>query len=217
MHDSPWRQLISPWAKHRRPSRHQPKPKNAVAEKDAAPDFVRVFEKDGVPHSLQTAVATYRQVGQADGIEVVLIGAVHIAEPNYYSQLNQLFKSFDALLYEMVTDPEMGIPDPKERGLSPISTIQVGMKEMLELSFQLDEVDYKAKNFVHADMTPKEFFDTMNSRKEGVLQMFFRSIGSGIALQSTGRGSGDVGLLASLAAEDWSRKGCAFASANRCK
>lgn len=176
--------------------------KNAVVEKDAAPDFVRVFEKDGVPQSLQTAVATYRQVGQADGIEVVLIGAVHIAEPNYYSQLNQLFKSFDALLYEMVTDPEMGIPDPKERGLSPISTIQVGMKEMLELSFQLDEVDYKAKNFVHADMTPKEFFDTMNSRKEGVLQMFFRSIGSGIALQSTGRGSGDVGLLAALVAED---------------
>ncbi len=168
---------------------------------DEAPDFVRVFEKDGVAQALQTAVATYRKPGESHGTEVALIGAVHIAEPSYYSQLNQLFQSYDALLYEMVTDPDMGIPDPKERGLSPISTIQVGMKEMLELTFQLDEVDYKAKNFVHADMTPTEFFDTMNARKEGVMQMFFRSIGSGIAMQSTGRG-GDVGLLAALVAED---------------
>lgn len=172
------------------------------AEKNAAPDFVRVLKKDDVPLALQTAVTTYRKSGLSDGTEVVLIGAVHIAEADYYSKLNQLFKSYDALLYEMVTDPEMGIPDPKERGLSPISTIQVGMKDMLELSFQLDEIDYKAKNFVHADMTPQEFFDTMNSRKEGVLQMIFRSIGSGIALQSTGRGSGDVGLLAALVSDD---------------
>jgi len=176
----------------------------AAATESEAPDFVRVHKADGKPKALQTAVATYRKPGETNGPEVVLIGAVHIGEPAYYSQLNQLFKQYDALLYEMVTDPELGIPDPEERGLSPISTIQVGMKEMLELTFQLDEVDYKAKNFVHADMTPQEFFDTMNARKEGVLQMFFRSLGSGIALQSTGRG-GDVNLLAALMSENRAR------------
>lgn len=168
------------------------------------PDFVRVLKQQGVPQALQTAVATYRRPDQKNSAEVVLIGAVHIAGPDYYSHLNQLFKRYDALLYEMVSDPEMGIPDPEERGLSPISTIQVGMKEMLELTFQLDEIDYKAKNFVHADMTPQEFFDTMKARKEGVLQMFFRSLGSGIAMQSAGRG-GDLGVLAAMVSEDRAR------------
>ncbi|MEZ6149176.1 MAG: hypothetical protein R3C09_03570 [Pirellulaceae bacterium] len=166
-----------------------------------APDFVRVFKPGGVPKALQTAVATYRKPGEADGVEVVLIGAVHIGEPAYYRELNELFQRFDALLYELVAEPGAGVPDPKDRGVSPISTIQVGMKETLQLTFQLDEVDYDAKNFVHADMTPQEFFDTMDARKEGVLQMFFRSLGSGIAMQSAGKG-GDVGLLAALVSSD---------------
>ncbi|MEO8269268.1 MAG: hypothetical protein ABI557_06080, partial [Aureliella sp.] len=166
-----------------------------------APDFVRIFKLDGSPKALQTAVATYRKPGEADGVEVTLIGAVHIGEPTYYRKLNELFKSYDALLYELVADPGAGVPDPKDRGVSPISTIQVGMKDSLQLTFQLDEVDYDAKNFVHADMTPQEFFDTMESRKEGVLQMFFRSLGSGIAMQSAGKG-GDVGLVAALMSND---------------
>lgn len=165
------------------------------------PDFVRIFKPGGVPKALQTAVATYRKPGEEDGVEVVLIGAVHIGEPAYYRELNELFKRFDALLYELVAEPGAGVPDPKDRGVSPISTIQVGMKDTLQLTFQLDEVDYDAKNFVHADMTPQEFFETMNARKEGVLQMFFRSLGSGIAMQSAGKG-GDVGLLAALVSSD---------------
>ena len=167
------------------------------AEATVAPEFVRIVRDDGTPQALQTAIATYRGAGPNGEVEVTLVGAIHIAERDYYHQLNERFKTYDALLYEMVTDPEMGIPDPEERGLSPISTIQVGLKEMLELTFQLDEIDYRAKNFVHADMTPQEFFDTMKARQEGVLQMFFRSLGSGIAMQSTGRG-GDIEVLSAL-------------------
>lgn len=170
-------------------------------EQPDSPEFVRVLKDGKKLVALQTANVTYRRPGEVDGPEVTLVGAVHIAESTYYSELNQLFRSFDALLYEMVTDPEIGIPDPEERGVSPVSTIQVGMKDALELSFQLDEIDYKAKNFVHADMTPKEFFDTMEARKEGVLQMMLRSIGSGLAMQSSGKSS-DINLLAALVAED---------------
>ena len=173
----------------------------AVDPEVTAPEFVRVLKRGGVPKALQTAVATYRKPDSTDGVEVVLIGAVHIGETAYYHKLNELFKTYDALLYELVSEPGMGVPDPEERGISPISTIQVGMKNSLELAFQLDEVDYAAKNFVHADMTPKEFFDTMEARQEGVLQMFFRSLGSGIAMQSAGKG-GDVGLLAALVSDD---------------
>lgn len=173
---------------------------DAVAEK--APEFVRVYSEEKKPIALQTAVVKYQKPGVIDGPEITLIGAVHIAEPTYYSELNQLFRGFDALLYEMVMDPEMGVPDPEERGVSPVSTIQVGMKDALELTFQLDEIDYKAKNFVHADMTPKEFFDTMEARKEGVLQMMLRSIGSGLAMQSSGNGGSDIELLAALVSDD---------------
>lgn len=174
---------------------------DAEAEEKETPEFVRVFKDGKKPQALQTAVAKYRKVGQTDGPEVTLIGAVHIADPTYYSRLNQLFRSYDALLYELVSDPDAGVPDPEERGLSPVSTIQVGMKDALEMTFQLDEIDYRAKNFVHADMTPTEFFKSLNKRQEGVFQMMLRSIGAGIAMQGQTGGS-DLDLLAALVSED---------------
>ncbi len=170
------------------------------ADVDEDLEFVRVLKEGKKPQSLQTAVVTYRKPGDSD-VEVTLVGAVHIGEATYYSALNQLFRTYDALLYEMVADPEMGVPDPEERGVSPVSTIQVGMKDALELTFQLDEIDYKAKNFVHADMNPQEFFDSMEARKEGVFKMLLRSMGSGLAMQSSGKGS-DIDLLAALVASD---------------
>jgi hypothetical protein len=169
-----------------------------------APEFVRIHRVEKKLQALQTAVVTYRKAGETNGVEVTLIGAVHIAEPSYYSRLNQMFLGFDALLYELVADPDAGLPDPEERGVSPISTIQVGMKDALELTFQLDEIDYDAENFVHADMTPEEFFSTMENRKEGVLQMLFRSMGAGLATQSSGKSS-DLDLLTALVAEDRGR------------
>lgn len=164
-------------------------------------EFVRIEKEGRKPIAMQTAVVTYEQPGVIDGPKVTLIGAVHIGEADYYSRLNQLFRSYDALLFEMVMDPDMGVPDPEERGVSPVSTIQVAMKDALELTFQLDEIDYKADNFVHADMTPTEFFETMQKREEGLMQMMLRSIGSSLAMQSSGQNS-DVALLAALVAED---------------
>lgn len=177
------------------------KPAPATDESIKAPEFVRVHREGRKAKALQTAVVTYQKPGEIDGAQVTLIGAVHIAEATYYSELNQLFRTFDSLLFEMVMDPEMGVPDPEERGVSPVSTIQVGMKDALELTFQLDEIDYKAKNFVHADMNPQEFFESMEKRKEGVLQMLLRSMGSSLAMQSTGKTS-DIELLSALVADD---------------
>lgn len=164
-------------------------------------EFVRILKDGRKQVAMQTAVVTYEQPGVIDGPKVTLIGAVHIGEAEYYSQLNQLFRGYDSLLYEMVMDPDLGIPDPEERGVSPVSTIQVTMKDALELTFQLDEIDYRAENFVHADMTPTEFFNTMESRKEGVVQMMLRSIGSSLAMQSKSQ-NGDVALLAALVSDD---------------
>ncbi len=163
--------------------------------------FVRVSKLEKTPLALQTAVVKYKSDSkETEGVEVTLIGAVHIAEKSYYQDLNKLFTEYDALLYEMVSDPNKGVPAPNERGSSPISSVQVGMKDMLELTFQLDEVDYKAKNFVHADMSPEEFFDSMNKRKEGVFKMFLRSVGSGLAMQGAGK-SNDLDVITALMSE----------------
>jgi hypothetical protein len=73
------------------------------------------------------------------------------------------------------------------------------MKSVLALQFQLDCVDYKKANFVHADMTPEEFASTMKERGESFTQMFLRMFGQSIAMQSRDPGrSSDAQLLAAL-------------------
>ena len=48
------------------------------------------------------------------------------------------------------------------------------MKNMLQLSFQLDEIDYGASNFVHADLTPTELAQSMDERGESLYVYFWR-------------------------------------------
>ncbi len=172
------------------------------ADKKSELKFLRVNKNGKKPLSLQTAVVTYKsEVPEHAGVEVALIGAVHIGEKSYYDELNKLFKNYDALLYEMVSDPNQGVPKEGERGASPISAVQVGMKEMLELRFQLDDIDYTQANFVHADMSPEEFFESMKKRKEGVFQMLLRSVGSGLAMQGAGK-SNDIDMLSAMFSEN---------------
>lgn len=49
--------------------------------------------------SLSTPVAVYVH---DNGVEAALIGAIHVAEPEYYDRLNKLFGRYDVLLFEMV-------------------------------------------------------------------------------------------------------------------
>ncbi len=107
-----------------------------------------------------------------------LIGAVHVGTKQYYSDLNQRFRNYDSVLYELVADPEVNKPNQRAQGgFNPISGLQTGMKEALELSFQLDEVDYSPANFVHADMSPGEFGEDMKKRNDGFIGMFARMMG----------------------------------------
>jgi Domain of Unknown Function (DUF1080) len=172
-------------------------------ESDDSPVFLRIKkDADDSPVALQTTVSRYKiSSGPYAGATVDLIGAVHVAEHKYYFELNRRFKTYDALLYELVADPDVRIADmKKDRGVyNPLSAMQVGMKDALNLTFQLDEVNYKARNFVHADMTPEEFSADMARRKDGFLGMFARVLGSSIAAQGTPEMAGaDAKILAAL-------------------
>lgn len=168
------------------------KPSQSSSENDVRPQkspiFLRIDKDDrGEPKALQCAIAKYRVAsGAHQGAVIELVAAVHIGEKSYYTELNKRFEGYDALLYELVARPEdRPVRNEKRSGTNPVSSIQTGMKDRLKLAFQLDEIDYQAPNFVHADMSPEEFGEDMERRNDGFLSMFARVMGSGFAAQGS--------------------------------
>jgi Type II secretion system (T2SS), protein G len=149
-------------------------------------DFVRfVVEGDG--GHLDTAITTYRK-GE---VTLQLFGAVHIADAACYQVLNDRFTGCEVLLYELVAAPDdRPGKQREERGFNPLSMLQQGLKNSLELSFQLDDIDYQAPNFVHADMTPQEFAASMQERGESMLSIMLNMMQSGMKMQREQQESG---------------------------
>lgn len=73
-------------------------PPVAKAAQEKAHDYCRYIGND-VRGKLETAVVTMQN---AKGVTVDLVGAVHIADAAYYTELNTLFETYDALLFELV-------------------------------------------------------------------------------------------------------------------
>jgi hypothetical protein len=162
------------------------KPATAAQSKTRpSSDFIRVVRgKDG-PHSMELAVLSFRS---PDGALVDLVGAVHIADQNYYKALNSQFKSYQAVLYELVAESDGVMRPIPVAGMEPdnaLSSMQVGMRKMLGLHFQLDDIDYNPPNFVHADISPSEFQKSMTKRGETFQQAFLRIIKSSMADESS--------------------------------
>ena len=140
-----------------------------------APQFLRLHrDKDGGPVALETAIVRYsrRQNQPKQPVHVDLVAAVHIGEREYFSTLNKLFETYDAVLYELVAPPNARIPQPGGRPSGAIGTAQHGLTKLLGLQFQLDQIDYKPQNFVHADLSPRQFSAAMQRRGESWWTMF---------------------------------------------
>src|SRR5688572_17723479 len=164
------------------------------AEPAPGEKWVRVHQdKKGKPLAMQTAIVRYVNAddyesgksGSAYKQYVDLVGAIHVADKAYYDELNRRFKKYDAVLYELVA-PE-GTEVPKGRGTSsahPLGALQNGLKSMLNVEHQLEQIDYTRKNMIHADLSPAEFLDSMDKKDEGFAQMYFRMIGASVAQQS---------------------------------
>jgi hypothetical protein len=147
----------------------------AAQETEEATIFVRVIEDEqDRPLALQLAIASYVPRDGDRGIQIDLVGAIHIGDKEYYADLNTRFKDYDATLYELIAPKDAVISDRDPENQSLISSTQVAMKNMLSLSFQLDEVNYGASNFVHADLSPTELSDSMDERGESLYIYFWR-------------------------------------------
>lgn len=73
--------------------------------------------------------------------------------------------------------------DDAKIGFAAISVLQLGMKDVLGMEFQLAAVDYSPHNFVHADMTAEEFEATMKARGESFSQMLLSEMGKSMSNQ----------------------------------
>jgi hypothetical protein len=165
-------------------------------------EFLRIKnDKDNSPVSLQLANARYVPVnGIPSDMYVDLISAVHIADKSYYQNLNELFKTYDVVLYELVAPEGTRVGDnAANEGKSLLSTLQQGMKNVLGLTFQLEEVDYSPKNFVHADISPEDFKNSMDEKGESFASMFMRMWLIGLQQQVTNPNAvNNVQLLSAL-------------------
>ena len=161
----------------------------ADAQRDYAfSDFIRVSKPEGQRTAVSYDTAIAKFFDERNNVEVHLIGVIHIGDREYYEELNEIFKRYDAVLYELVAEPdarpERGRASDRENQ-SILSAFQSGMGNALGLDFQLDHIDYRARNMIHADLSPAEFAQRAAERGD-LMQMFYRAI-----LQST-RGGQDA-------------------------
>ncbi len=176
----------------------------ANVEKVEEAKFIRLT-RDGQqrPLVMETAVVRYGSPA-TPGVEIDLVGAVHVGDRAYYDELNKLFEKYDVVLYELVAPEGTRVPKGGRKGPSthPIGAMQDGMSSVLELAHQLNCVDYTKKNFVHADMSPEDFSKTMAERGESFFQIFLRLMGTGMAQSAGGGGMSDSALLMALFSKD---------------
>lgn len=173
--------------------------------REGAAHFMRIREdRKGRPVSLDTSITRYEiQNAKGDKVKVDLIGAVHIGEKEYYEELNARFETYDALLYELVAPEGTVIPkggrDSGDGGIvNPIAAMQKGMQVATELQFQLDLIDYTKKNFVHADMSPEEFAESMANNEESVGGYALKAIGQSMAMQAAGKGDQSLSMMLAM-------------------
>ena len=159
------------------PAAAAPAADEQVAEKT---EFLRFVEGEDGGGQLESAIATYRN---ADGVMVHLVAALHVGEKSYYQGLSKTFEAYDALLYEMVKPKGAGAPAPGRQAGGMVSGFQRFLKDVLDLEFQLDAIDYTADNFVHADLDVETFFKLQEERGESLFTLMLRSMMSQMARQ----------------------------------
>lgn len=148
-----------------------------IFAQDAAPkdgqdsDFIRVLHTEKNAY-LETGVTTYTK----GDVTVDLVGAVHIADKSYFEKLNKAFEGYEVVLFEMVGGEQMvegKMPaeagKDKEAALDFLGTAYVMMEKALGLTGQKEHIDYSKKNFVHADLSTKEFQDLQKKKGESII------------------------------------------------
>jgi len=175
-----------------------------VVEAEEEVGFLRVSrDEQGRLMSLDTSVVEYVEAdaealraGRREPVQVDLVAAVHLGGRAYYDTLDRLFTEYDCVLYELVAPPNARVPKPGRKPAGMIGSAQQGLTQLLGLEYQLDRIDYTADNFVHADLSPREFDAAMAKRGESWWTMFTRLMRESMARAERGEATpgADVGF-----------------------
>ena len=136
-------------------------------------DFIRIEEKDG--HALLQTSITHFQKGE---VSVTLIGAIHIADEEYFAALNKEFTKYPVLLFELIGGEDAaktldGKPreddEPDGRPAEGLRGLYGSFAETMQLVEQIEHIDYTKDNFVHADLTMAEYLKLTEGKDEDLL------------------------------------------------
>ncbi len=162
-------------------------------------NFIR-FVEEAKTDSLQTAVMSYESPQK---IKVDLVGAIHIADKAYFDGLNLRFKKYDAVLYELVGPAfeDRDNPEVKQEAakLQWVGQLQTMMRDTLKLHGQLEGIDYRSPNFVHADMDLSQFSETQTQKQESFFSLYLKAMkAQEAASEKRGADSNAAGLATLL-------------------
>ena len=169
--------------------------------KERKDEFLRLtYDGKKAPLALETAVVRCvpRDCGKTSPT-VDLIAALHVGDKGYYQGLNRRFATYDVVLYELVAPKGTKVPAGGDRVKDghPVSMIQTAMSRFLDLTFQLDVIDYTRPNLVHADMSPEQLAESMRERGESVWTILTRMFVYAMTQEDSGSMS-EARLLAAL-------------------
>ena len=114
-------------------------------------------DSEGRAEALRTSILRFTPADEEEGgLECVdLIGVVHIGDAGYYKTMNELFKGYDVVLFEMAneSDPRAAMKAMRQQGQGQglLTLLQSMPGRLMGLSHQVDHIDYDVENFVHAD------------------------------------------------------------------
>ena len=173
---------------------------SSATEPTRPAEHLRFVEEVDGSARLETVVVKMTGPG---GVTVDLVGAVHVADAAYFAALNERFRAYEAVLYELVGRPEPGKPlgnravanDPR---LGWIGTLQQKMKDALKLEGQLESIDYTAPNFVHADMDQEAFHKTQGEKQETFLGLWLKAMAAQQSSTTASAGSDLASIITLL-------------------
>lgn len=162
-------------------------------------DFIRIVEDENTA-KLQTSITTY----QKEDTSVTLIGAIHIADAGYFQTLNQVFTQYPVLLFELIGGENAastlnGKPREKEeadgRPAEGLRGLYGSFASTMQLSEQIDLIDYTKENFVHADLTMPEYMKLTEGKEDDLLAFALQTSVKGSELAGQPFGGMDMGLV----------------------
>ena len=173
--------------------------------------WTRLGYRNGAPVAMETSIVSFAGKYQdGEGVErdvqVDLVGAIHIAEKSYYDALNEIFKGYDVVVFEMVSDSDGPYESPEEiarkeeneaANLNPlniVSTIQRLFGAALNLTYQMHGIDYSAENMKRGDCGSIEFILELVSNGD-VGEFFVNSYLEGRLALSEGT---EIGMASAL-------------------